>query len=131
VALRSLRVGSIAEDIVATRKETPQFVQLGEVKEMRTEPDIQFRINQGVNKQREQTKIFKLENTGEKTEVQMLSGCISSDFERDIEPYRPKRIHCLGKQAGNGEIGEEFIEVWVARTFTSKSSTRLPQHQGD
>jgi len=55
-------------------KETPQFVQLGEVKEMRTEPDIQFRINQGVNKQREQTKIFKLENTGEKTEVKLLSG---------------------------------------------------------
>jgi len=39
-----------------------------------------------VSKQREQTKIFKLEN-GEKTEVQLYPGCISSDFERDIEPY--------------------------------------------
>jgi len=90
-------------DTKVEKEETPQFVQLGEVKEMRTEPDIQFRINQGVNK-REQTKIFKLENPGEKTEVQIVIRALSSDFERDIEPYIPKRIHCLGKQAGNGEI---------------------------
>jgi len=62
---------------------------LGEVKEMRTEPDIQFRINQGVNKQREQTKIFKLENTEDRG-ANCYPGCISSDFERDIEPYIAK-----------------------------------------
>lgn len=44
VALRSLRVGSIAEDIVSSKieqSEAPRFVELGAVKEMRTEPDIQ------------------------------------------------------------------------------------------
>jgi len=55
---------------VELKQETPQFVQLGEVKEMRTEPDIQF--HQPRCQQREQTKIFKLENTGEKTEVQIV-----------------------------------------------------------
>jgi phycobilisome core-membrane linker protein len=116
VALRSLRVGSIAEDIVATKvekQETPQFVQLGEVKEIRTEPDIQFRINQGVNKQREQTKIFKLENTGDKTEVQIvIRAAYRQIFERDIEPYiAQNEFTALESKLGNGEITvKEFIE---------------------
>ena len=116
VALRSLRVGSIAEDIVATKvekEETPRFVQLGEVKEMRTEPDIQFRINQGVNKQREQSKIFKLENRGDKTELQIvIRAAYRQIFERDIEPYiAQNEFTGLESKLGNGEITvKEFIE---------------------
>ncbi len=75
VALRSLRVGSIAEDIVSTnveKSETPRFVELGQVASMRMEPDIQFRINQGVSKQREQTRTFKLTDNTVKTEVQTV-----------------------------------------------------------
>jgi len=62
------------------KKKQRAFVQLGEVKEMRTEPDIQFRINQGVNKQREQSKIFKLENPAIKQRCKSLSGLLSPDF---------------------------------------------------
>ena len=55
VSLRQLRVGSIREDVgtgKVEKVETPRFVELGTVTENRTEPDIQFRINQGVTKQR-------------------------------------------------------------------------------
>lgn len=116
VALRSLRVGSIAEDIVTSKvekEETPRFVELGEVKEMRTEPDIQFRINQGVSKQRDQTKAFKLENSADKTEVQtIIRAAYRQVFERDIEPYiAQNEFTDLESRLGNGEIAvKEFIE---------------------
>jgi len=116
VALRSLRVGSIAEDIVSSKvekEETPRFVELGEVKEMRTEPDIQFRINQGVSKQREQTKIFKLTDNTNKTEVQtVIRAAYRQIFERDIEPYiAENEFTALESKLGNGEITiKEFIE---------------------
>lgn len=137
VALRSLRVGSIAEDIVATKvekEETPRFVQLGEVTEMRTEPNIQFRINQGVSKQREQTKIFKLENTGEKTALQtVIRAAYRQVFERDIEPYiAQNEFTALESKLGNGEITvKEFVEglgsskLYIKEFYTPYPNTKV------
>ena len=137
VALRSLRVGSIAEDIVSTKvekEETPRFVQLGAVTATRTEPDIQFRINQGVSKQREQTKIFKLENNGEKTEVQKtIRAAYRQVFERDIEPYIARNeFTALESKLGNGEINvKEFIEglggssLYIKEFYTPYPNTKV------
>jgi len=51
-----------------------------------------------------------LENTGEKTEVQCYPGCISSDFERDIEPYiAQNEFTALESKLGMVRL-EEFIE---------------------
>lgn len=137
VALRSLRVGSIAEDIVPSKvekEETPRFVELGEVKEMRTEPDIQFRINQGVSKQREQTKIFKLENNTDKTEVQtVIRAAYRQIFERDIEPYiAQNEFTALESRLGNGEITvKEFVEglgnsnLYIKEFYTPYPNTKV------
>ncbi|HLO87079.1 MAG TPA: phycobilisome rod-core linker polypeptide [Nostocaceae cyanobacterium] len=116
VALRKLRVGSIREDVGAkTEKEvTPRFVELGAVKEERTEPDIQFRVNQGVTKQREQSKVFKLvANNVDKTAVKtVISAAYRQIFERDIAPYiAQNEFTALESKLGNGEITvKEFIE---------------------
>jgi len=137
VALRSLRVSSIAEDIVSTKveqEEAPRFVELGEVKEMRTEPDIQFRINQGVSKQREQTKIFKLENNADKTTVQtIIRAAYRQIFERDIEPYvAQNEFTALESRLGNGEITvKEFIEglggsnLYIKEFYTPYPNTKV------
>jgi phycobilisome core-membrane linker protein len=137
VALRSLRVGSIAEDIVSTKveqEEAPRFVELGEVKEMRTEPDIQFRINQGVSKQREQTKIFKLENNADKTAVQtIIRAAYRQIFERDIEPYvAQNEFTALESRLGNGEITvKEFIDglggsnLYIKEFYTPYPNTKV------
>lgn len=137
MALRSLRVSSIAEDIVSTRveqEEAPRFVELGEVKEMRTEPDIQFRINQGVSKQREQTKIFKLENNADKTAVQtIIRAAYRQIFERDIEPYvAQNEFTALESRLGNGEITvKEFIEglggsnLYIKEFYTPYPNTKV------
>ncbi len=138
VALRTLRVGSIAEDIVSAkveRQETPRFVELGEVKEMRTEPDIQFRVAQGVSKQREQTKIFKLVAAlGEKTAVQtVIRAAYRQIFERDIEPYiAQNEFTPLESKLGNGEISvKEFIEglgssnLYIKEFYTPYPNTKV------
>ena len=113
--LRSARPGSIGEDI-GTRVDkevTPRFVELGQVTETRTEPDIQFRINQGVSVKREQTKVFKLTGNVDKQALQtLIRAAYRQVFERDIEPYVVNTtFSALESKLGNGEINvKEFIE---------------------
>jgi phycobilisome core-membrane linker protein len=137
VALRQLRVGSIGIDIgtKVEKEETPRFVELGAVTQMRTEPDIQFRINQGVSKKREQTKIFKLlADTNEKVAVQTIIGAAYRQiFERDIAPYIVKNeFSSLESKLGNGEITvKEFIEglgcsnLYLKEFYTPYPNTKV------
>ncbi|WP_193200243.1 phycobilisome rod-core linker polypeptide [Nostoc sp. MG11] len=137
VALRQLRVGSIREDVGAKiqKEETQSFVKLGTVSENRTEPDIQFRINQGVSKQREQTKIFKLvANTSDKVAVKtLISAAYRQIFERDIAPYIAKNeFTAWESKLGNGEISvKEFIEglgysnLYLKEFYTPYPNTKV------
>ncbi|MBW4667140.1 MAG: phycobilisome rod-core linker polypeptide [Cyanomargarita calcarea GSE-NOS-MK-12-04C] len=117
VALRQLRVGSIGEDIGVRvdKVETPMFVEMGAVTENRSEPDIQSRVNQGVSKKREQTKVFKLvAGLNDKVALQTLIGAAYRQvFERNIAPYVVKNeFTALESKLGNGEINvKEFIEA--------------------
>ena len=116
VAGRNLRAGSIREDLgtKVVREETPSFVSKGAVTEQRNEPDIQFRINQGVSKQREQTKTFKLvAGLNDKVALKtIIRAAYRQIFERDVEPYIiENEFTSLESRLGNGEITlKEFIE---------------------
>ncbi|ALF54776.1 photosystem I reaction center subunit X [Nostoc piscinale CENA21] len=138
VSLRQLRVGTLREDVVATKvdkQETPRFVELGAVSQNRTEPDIQFRVNQGVSKQREQTKVFKLvANTVDKVAVKtVISAAYRQIFERDIAPYISKNeFTVLESKLGNGEITvKEFIEglgysnLYLKEFYTPYPNTKV------
>jgi phycobilisome core-membrane linker protein len=136
VSLRQLRAGSIREDIGKVEKqETPRFVELGAVTEMRTQPDIEFRMNQGVTKQREQTKVFKLiANTVDKVAVHtLISGAYRQIFERDVAPFILKNeFTVLETQLGNGEISvKEFVEavgsssLYVKEFYTPYPNTKV------
>ncbi|MHC5724760.1 MAG: phycobilisome rod-core linker polypeptide, partial [Nostoc sp.] len=130
-------VGSIRDDVAAkVQKEvTPSFVTLGTVTENRSEPDIQFRINQGVSKQREQTKIFKLvSNISDKVAVQtLISAAYRQIFERDIAPYIAKNeFTAWESKLGNGEITvKEFIEglgysnLYLKEFYTPYPNTKV------
>ncbi|MGF1522916.1 MAG: phycobilisome rod-core linker polypeptide [Leptolyngbyaceae cyanobacterium] len=115
VSLRSMRVGTLPEKGMAQPQPevTPRFVELGAVSSSRPQPEVQSRIRQGVNRQREQTKIFKLTSLANKANVKLvLQAAYRQIFERDIAPYVVKdEFTSLESQVANGEINlKEFIE---------------------
>ncbi len=113
LALRTNRVGSIADKgVKVEREETPRFVELGAVTELRSELDIEFRSQQGVTRQREQTKIFKL-TTLEPTVVNTLVRAVYRQiFERDMDAYVAKsQFSVFESKLKNAEISvKEFVE---------------------
>ncbi|MBD2013290.1 phycobilisome rod-core linker polypeptide [Microcoleus sp. FACHB-53] len=137
LALRRLRGGTMAEGVSGTsvtRAETPRFVQLGQVTESRTQPDVQFRINQGVSAQREQTKVFKLTNNVDKPAVKtLIRAAYRQVFERDIEPYILKNeFSALESKLSNNEINvKEFIEglgtssLYIKEFYTPFPNTKV------
>lgn len=114
-SLRSLRVGSITNTgAMPEKEEAPRFVELGAVAEIRTDPAIATRITQGVSKEREQTKVFKLTGTQDKQAVQaVVQAAYRQVFERNIDPYIVKNeFTVLETQLSNGDINlKEFIEA--------------------
>lgn len=113
--LRMARPGTLPEDIGqrVEKETTPRFVELGQVSANRTEPEIKFRVNQGVSTQRQQTKIFKLLSTFDKVAVQnAVRAAYRQIFERDLAPYIIQaEFTRLESKLGNAEITvKEFIE---------------------
>ncbi|MFH7030841.1 MAG: phycobilisome rod-core linker polypeptide [Heteroscytonema crispum UTEX LB 1556] len=137
VALRQLRVGSIREDVgtMVEKQEAPMFVQMGAVTQTRTEPDIQTRINQGVTKKREQTKVFKrIAGNNDKVAIQtLISAAYRQIFERDIAPYIVKNeFTALESKLSNGEINvKEFVEglgcssLYLKEFYTPYPNTKV------
>lgn len=113
---RNNRVGSMGDRLLAkttSEEPTPRFVTLGEVTEMRTQPDIAFRSNQGVSKKRVQTKVFKLTSLADKPNLEVvINAAYRQIFERDIAPYiTDNEFTVLESRLRNGEITvKEFIE---------------------
>ena len=115
LALRSMRAGTLAEKGMVPMPDdtTPRFVELGTVSEDRAMPDVMFRVRQGVNRQREQTKVFKLTSLADKPNLRMvIAAAYRQIFERDIAPYIVKsEFTALESKLSNGEINvKEFIE---------------------
>ncbi|GBE75506.1 phycobilisome core-membrane linker polypeptide [Microcystis aeruginosa NIES-87] len=114
--LRMVRLGNLREDIGqrVDKDETPRFIELGTPSvSIRTEPDIQSRVGQGVTVQREQTKIFKLLTNLDKVAVQnTVRAAYRQIFERDLEPYIINaEFTALESKLSNAEITvKEFIE---------------------
>jgi phycobilisome core-membrane linker protein len=135
VSLRSLRVGSIADTgMRIDKEETPRFVELGAVTDTRTAPAIESRVNQGVSKQREQTKVFKLTETGNKTLVNnVIAGAYRQIFERDLPPFVVgNEFTVLETQLSNGDITvKEFIEaigsshLYIKEFYTPYPNTKV------
>jgi phycobilisome core-membrane linker protein len=113
--LRKARPGSIGEGIGSkvVAQPTPRFIELGQAAGIRTEPEVKFRVNQGVSAQRQQTKVFKLTNTVDKVALKnTIAAAYRQIFERDLNPYIVQaQFTALESKLGNQEITvKEFIE---------------------
>ncbi len=136
LAMRTSRAGSIADKgmLKPTGEATPRFVELGTVSETRTEPNIQVRVNQGVSKKREQTKVFKLTGLQNVPELKIVVGAAYRQvFERDIAPYVTRNeFSVLESRLSNGEINlKEFIEglgtssLYIKEFYTPYPNTKV------
>ena len=139
VSGQNLRVGSIGDTGVgiltqAKSEVTPRFVELGAVIDNRSQPDIEFRVNQGVTKKREQTKTFKLTQATDKTQLKtVIRAAYRQVFERDIEPYIvANEFRALESKLGNSEINlKEFIEglgcsgLYLKEFYTPYPNTKV------
>ena len=134
--LRMIRPGTLGEGIGSKveKKETPRFVQLGEVKQMRTEPELKFRINQGVAVQREQTKIFKVIDFSDKVAIgNALGAAYRQIFERNLSAFIvQEEFTSLESKLSNGEITvKEFIEalgcsgLYIKEFYTPYPNTKV------
>lgn len=114
-AQRSLRGGTIGETGAGALPEkpgAPRFIELATSNEIHTIPAIRFRANQGVSKQREQTKVFKLTGLQDKVALKVIiKAAYRQVFERDLDPYIIKNeFTVLETQLSNGDISlKEFI----------------------
>lgn len=136
LSLRTNRVGSIVDKgiLKPVAEETPSFVSLGAVTEIRTEPDVRFRSSQGVSKKREQTKVFKLTSAADVAQLKTVIGAAYRQiFERDIAPYIVQNeFTALESKLGNGEINlKEFIEglgtsnLYIKEFYTPYPNTKV------
>lgn len=127
--------GSVTSAMAIMGEEkVPRFVELGKGKDMLTEPEVEFRINQGVSVQREQTKIFKLIDLNDKPALKVLIGAAYRQiFERDLEPYVIRAAFTsLESRLSNGEINlKEFIEglgcsdLYIKEFYTPYPNTKV------
>jgi phycobilisome core-membrane linker protein len=134
--LRNGRVGTLREDIGqrVDKEVTPRFVELGQTSTFRTEPDIQFRVNQGVSVQRQQTKLFKLTDLSDKVAVKnAIRAAYRQVFERDVEAFTVQaNFTNLESKLSNGEISvKEFIqalgcsELYLKEFYTPFPNTKV------
>ncbi|MGF1459232.1 MAG: phycobilisome rod-core linker polypeptide [Leptolyngbyaceae cyanobacterium] len=115
VAMRSVRSGTMADRGMAQNmpESTPRFVELGQSDANRSIPEVKMRVTQGVSRQRQETKIFKLTNLNDKPALKVIvQAAYRQIFERDIAPYIVQNeFTALESKLGNGEINlKEFIE---------------------
>ena len=133
--LRKARPGAIGEGIGANveRQDTPRFVELGQVSTVRTTPEVQQKILQGVSVQRQQNKVFKLTSTIDKIGVKnAIKAAYRQIFERDIDPYVVQtQFAVLESRLGNEEINvKEFIEglgcsdLYIKEFYTPYPNTK-------
>ena len=135
LALRTNRAGSINVKYPQVETvETPLFVEMGAVHEIRTAPDVNFRINQGVSSKRTQTKVFKLTDRSDKVAVKTLvQAAYRQVFERDLDPYVVKAEFTeLESKLSNGEISvREFVEslgyskLYLKEFYTPYPNTKV------
>jgi phycobilisome core-membrane linker protein len=134
--MRMARPGALKPDFgtKVTVETTPRFIELGQATANRTEPDVNFRVNQGVTAQRQQTKLFKLTNLSDKVALKnAIAAAYRQIFERDLAPYVIQtQFTGLESKLSNGEITvKEFIEglgrseLYLKEFYTPYPNTKV------
>jgi phycobilisome core-membrane linker protein len=134
LSMRTVRGGTAQTALAAQIEPTPRFIELGVAQNQPSESQIQDRVDQGVSKQREQTKVFKLTGTVDKTNLKALTqAAYRQIFERDRNPFSIQNdFTVLEVKLSNGDITvKEFIEglgispLYVKEFYTPFPNTKV------
>ena len=135
VSLRNNRNSTLGEEkgTKVVVEPTPKFIELGQVTEKRSEVSIRDRINQGVDKKREQRKIFKLITTDPVETGALVRAAYRQVFERDMDAYvASSQFSQYTSKLLNEEITvKEFIlaigtsELYIKEFYTPFPNTKV------
>lgn len=135
LSARMNRGGATTETALAARSEpTPRFIELGVAQSQPVGDQIQERVNQGVSLQRQQTKVFKLTGTVDKTALKALIRAAHRQiFERDLNPFTIQNDFTVWEtKLSNGDIAvKEYIEflgtsnLYVKEFYTPFPNTKV------
>jgi phycobilisome core-membrane linker protein len=126
--------GSVGAPKAIMAEETPSFVALGLPSMAPAAAVVQSRIDQGVSKKREQTKLFKLTSLADKANLPVVIGAAYRQvFERDMGQYVVQNeFTALESRLKNGEITiKEFIEglgcssLYLKEFYTPYPNTKV------
>lgn len=123
-SMKGLRLSGATMAVMNVAPPTPRFVELGTPQETRSAESAAPKVLQGVSKQREQTKVFKLTSLADKTALNAtIAAAYRQIFERDLNPYIVQNEFVVWEsRLSNGEINmKEFIE------FLGQSSLYLSE----
>eukprot|EP00871_Galdieria_phlegrea_P003989 jgi/Galph1/4591/GphlegSOOS_G3285.1 len=114
LSLSTLRINSIKEKFKKIQPvKTEKFLELGNIKEIRSKNNIILKLHQGVSKRREQTVIFVRHNKSDESALeQLIKAAYRQIFERNIDPYVIGReFYVLENALYNGSLTiKQFIE---------------------
>ena len=135
LSMRTIRGGTAATTALAAKAEpTSRFIELGVAHNQPAQSQIQSRVGRGVSKQREQSKVFKLTGTVDKTALKALTqAAYRQIFERDRNPFSIQNdFSVLETKLSNGDISvKEFIEgvgtspLYVKEFYTPFPNTKV------
>ncbi|PLS69403.1 MAG: photosystem I reaction center subunit X [Cyanobacteria bacterium M5B4] len=134
LAMRSNRLGMVGDKGMMPEKiETPMFVTLGQPMMQMNDFAIKTRIEQGVSKQREQRKIFKLTNLDPMTVQTLARAAYRQVFERDMDAYvANEQFSRYVSKLQNAEISvKEFIlaigtsDLYIKEFYTPFPNTKV------
>ncbi len=134
LAMRSNRLGMVGDKgMMPQKEETPLFITLGQPLMQMNDFAIKTRIEQGVSKQREQRKIFKLTNLDPTTVNTLVRAAYRQVFERDMDAYvAEEQFSRYVSKLQNGEITvKEFIlaigtsELYIKEFYTPFPNTKV------
>ncbi|MEM9135812.1 MAG: phycobilisome rod-core linker polypeptide, partial [Cyanobacteria bacterium P01_F01_bin.42] len=112
-SLKSMRPSGASLAAMKTTPAVPRFVELATPIGVRSDASAEPLVGQGVSRQREQTKVFKLTGLEDKTAVKAaIAAAYRQVFERDINPYIVQNEFVVWEsRLSNNEINvKEFIE---------------------
>jgi phycobilisome core-membrane linker protein len=135
LSMRTVGGGTAADSALAARAEsTPRFIELGTAHSQPVGEQVQARVNQGVSRQRQQTKVFKLTGNVDKTALKTLIRAAHRQiFERDLNPFTIQNDFTVWEtKLSNGDISvKEFIEflgtsnLYVKEFYTPFPNTKV------